>query len=265
MSNKNLSTVATQVIEAYGITATNVINTYRFGGERVIGFIDERFASAVGRSAPTLSNSTRATLIDGQQRVSGFYVKGLHLGTDRAQSVVGVAVDLATKGVSLVATSATRLDRRTNLNALDKLNRVVMPAASLLNSVAVGIEEGSTELVKRVAGASMPAKALATRKLNASKRKAATTRKRITKAAASQVEDAVETGEMIAQTAADQVNEQVNKAVATRKKIVKTAKTATKRVSKAVADTAIDTSNAARRVARKAEKVVETVEATEAA
>ena len=262
MSNKNLSTVATQVIEAYGITATNVINTYRFGGERVIGFIDERFAQAVDRSSALLSNGTRSTLVGGQQRLSGFSVKGLHMGTDRAQSVVGVAVDLATKGVNLVASNATRLDRRTNMRALDKFNLVVMPAASLLNSVAVGIEEGSTELVKRVAGDSMPAKAIATRKLNASKRKAATSRKRITKVAAQQVEDAVETGELIAQSATEQVNEQVNKAVATRKKMVKTAKTATrtatKRVSKAVADTATDTSNAARRVARKAEKVAET-------
>ncbi len=250
MSNKNLSTVATQVIEAYGITATNVINTYRFGGERVIGFIDQRFASAMDRSASALSKGTRSTLVDGQQRVSGFYVKGLHLGTDRAQSVVGVAVDLATKGVSLVASNATRLDRRTNLNALDKLNRVVMPAASLLNSVAAGIEEGSTELVKRVAGQSMPAKAIATRKLNSATRKAATTRKRISKVAAQQMDDAVETGEMIAKTTKKAVNKQVNKAVATRKKMVKTA---TKRVSKAVADTATQTSNAARRVARKAE------------
>lgn len=258
MSNKNLSTVATQVIEAYGITATNVINTYRFGGERVLGFIDERFASAIERSVSALSNSTRSTLIDGQQRVSGFYVKGLHFGTDRAQSAVGVAVDLATKGVNLVASNATRLDRRVNLNALDKLNRVVMPAASLLNSVALGIEEGSTELVKRVAGESMPAKAIATRKLNVAKRKAATSRKRITKLAAQQVEDAVETGELIAQSATEQVNEQVNKVVATRKRVTKTA---TRRVSNAVADTAIDTSNAARRVARKAKKVAEAAEA----
>ena len=38
MSNKNLSTVATEVIAAYGITATNVINSYRYGGERLFGF-----------------------------------------------------------------------------------------------------------------------------------------------------------------------------------------------------------------------------------
>jgi ribosomal protein S20 len=184
------------------------------------------------RSASTHSQRTRSTPINGQQRVRGFCVKGLHVGTHRARSAVGVAVDPATKGVNLVASNATRLDRWTKPNALDKLNRVVMPAAILLNSVAAGIEEGDTDVVKR-----------------------------LTKVAAQQVDDAVETGELIAQTAAEQVNGQVKKAVATRKKIVKTAKaatkTATKRVSKAVADTATDTSNAARRVARKAEKVAE--------
>ena len=242
MSNKNLSTVATQVIEASGMAATNVINTTRFGGERVIGYFDERFASAVTRGASSLGKSTRSTLIDNQQRVSGLYVKGLRLSTDRAQSAVGVAVDLATKGVSLVATNAKRLDSRVNLNALDKLTRVAMPAATLLSSVAERLEEGTTELVKRVAGKSMPAKAVATRKLNAAKRKAAATRRQVTKAASQQVDQAVAARKKITKTA----TQQVNKAVATRKQI-------TKRVSKAVANTATQTSNAARRVARKAE------------
>jgi hypothetical protein len=232
MSNKNLSTVATQVVQAYGITATNVINTTRFGGERVIGFVDQRFASVLNGSASALGQSTRASLIDNQQRVSGFYVKGLRLGTDRAQSAVGVAVDLATKGIDLVATNAKRIERSANVNALDTINRVAMPAATLLVTVAERLEEGSSELVKRVAGKAMPVKAVATRKLNAAKRKAAATRKEVTKAATSQV----------------------NKAMATRKQITKTA---TKRVSKVVADTATQTSNAARRVARKAKSAAQ--------
>jgi hypothetical protein len=231
-SNFLASTIASQVIEAGCITATDGINGTRFGGERVRGFIDQRFGAVMDRSASTLSQGTRSNLGNGQQRVRGFCVKDLYVGTDRAQSAVGVAVDPATKGVSLVASNATRLDHWTKPNALDKLNRVVMPAAAPLNSVAAGIEEGDTDVVKR-----------------------------LTKVAAQQVDDAVETGELIAQGAAEQVNEQVKKAVATHKKSVKTAKaatkTATKRVSKTVADTATDTSNAARRVARKAEEVAE--------
>ncbi len=133
----------------------------------------------------------RSNLIGTQQRVSGYYVKGVHFGTERAQSVVGAAVDLATKGVSIVAANAERFDRAANLNALDTLNRVVLPAAHVVSMVAERIEEGSSKLVRRVAGKPVPAKAVATRKLNAATRKAAATRKRVTKTATKRVSKAV--------------------------------------------------------------------------
>ncbi len=232
MSNKNLSSVATDVIGAYGITATNVINTCRFGGERLVGIVDQRFADTLNRNATVLSKQVRANLIDNQQRVTGYYVKGLQFGTERAQSVVGVAVDLATKSVNIVADNAGRLDASTKLNALNTINRVALPAAIVVSNLAGRIEEGSSELVRRVSGKAMPAKAVAKRKLTATTRKAAANRKKITKAATTQVSDVVA------------------KTTATRKK-------ATRQVSDAVARTATETSNAARRVARKATAVAE--------
>ena len=218
MSTKNLSTVANEVIAAYGVINMNVINAYRFGGERMIGFVDQRFAGAVNRGT-AFTKELRTNLIDSQQRVSAYYVKGLQTGSDRAHSAIGVAVDLASKGVNIVATNAERLDRRTNLNALNKLNRAVMPAANVVVQVVERIEQGSGKLVQRVSGTDMPANAVATRSLNASTRKAAAARKQVTKT------------------------------------VTKAQRTATKRVSKAVAKTATKTSNAARRVARKASSV----------
>ena len=238
MSNKNLSTVATQVIAAYGITATNVINSYRYGGERLVGFVDARFARVVNRGAAALRADLRSNLIGAQQRVTGYYVKGLHLGTDRVQSVVGVAVDLATKGVGLVAEGAVRLDRATDVNALDTLNRMVRPAAQVVSLLAEQIEEGSSALVRRVSGTPVPAKAVATRKLKTTTRKAAAARKRITKAATREVSQAV----------ADTATSASNAA----RRVARKATTTTKRVNKAVTETATQTSNAARRVARKA-------------
>jgi hypothetical protein len=237
MSNKNLSTVATEVIAAYGITATNIVNSYRYGGDRLVGFVDARFASVVNRGAAAL----RSNLIGAQQRVTGYYVKGVHVGTDRVQSIVGVAVDLATKGVGLVAEGAVRLDRAANVNALDTLNRVVRPAAQGVSLVAERIEEGSSALVRLVAGTPVPAKALATRKLKATTRKAAAARKRITKTATREVSQAV----------ADTATSASNAA----RRVARQAKTTTERVNKAVAETATQTSNAARRVARKARTV----------
>lgn len=191
MSSKNLSSIATDVVKTYGITATNVINTYRFGGERIAGFVDQRFADVVNNGASMLRQDLRSNLIGNQQRVSGYYVRGVHFGTDRAQGVVGVAVDLATKGISLVATNAERLDRVANLNALGTLNRVAVPAANVVSLVADRIEAGSSRMVTRVSGKPVPAKAVATRKLNTSTREAAATRKRVTKVATKRVSKVV--------------------------------------------------------------------------
>ncbi len=224
MSNKNLSTVATDVIHAYGITATNVINTTRFGGERMLGYVDQRATQAVKRGASPFNKGIRSDISEGRERVSNVGVKALHLSTNGAQIVVGVAVDLATKGVNLVASNAERLDRAVNLNALGMLSRVAMPAAIVVSQVADRIEAGSSLLVKRVSGNDVPAKAVATRKLNATTRKAAATRKRVTKQAAQTL-----------------------------------VKTPVKRVSKVVAKTATQTSNAARRVARKAKATAASV------
>lgn len=256
MSAKNLSTIANDLIESYGITATKVINAYRFGGERVIGFVDTRLASAVSGVPSAFGKNLRTNLVAGQKRVSSYAVKGLHWGTVGVQRAVGVAVDLATKGVSVMAAGAVRVESAAKLNALDTLNRVVMPAAGLVSQMADKLEGGSSELVKRVAGKAMPAKALATRKLSATTRKAAVARKNITRTAKQQVKQ-------VTRAAQEQVNEvqatrkratrkarvQVNQAVAAGQKLKRTA---TQRVSRAVAETATETSNAARRVARKA-------------
>ena len=238
MSQKNLSTVATDVIAAYGITATTVINTYRFGGERVVGFVDQRCAAVVNRGGAAFRKDLRSNLIDSQQRISSYCVRGVHYGTDQAETAVGVAVDLATKGVSLVASNAEKLERAANVSVLDKLNRVAMPAADLVVKVAERIEEGSSELVKRVSGKDMPAKALATIKLKAATTKASASRKRVTKAVTRKAST------MVAETA----TEASNAARRVSRKIQSTGE----QVVSAVASTATDTSNVARRVARKA-------------
>ena len=256
MTTKNLSTVVADVIQTYGITATNIINAYRFGGERFIGYVDTRIASAVSGVPSAFGTSLRSNLQDGQERVSSISVKGLHLGTDSAQRVVGAAVDLAAKGVSVIATNAVRVERAANLNALDTLNRVAMPAAELVSQVAAKLEQGSSTLVRRISGTAMPAKAVATRKLQASTRDAAATRKQVTRSVKKQVSEvAVAAQEQVNQIAATRkrmtrkATAQVNQAVAATQKIKRSA---TRRVSKAVEEAATGTSNAARRVARKA-------------
>jgi hypothetical protein len=161
MSTKNLSSVATAVIESYGNTAINMINAYRVGGERVIGFVDQRFEAAVNTGAARLSEELRSNLIDTEKRISGYYAKGLQIGTDRAESAVSTAVELANKGVDRIAANAERFDQATKLGALEAINRVVLPAATAMSEVVERIEEGSSQLAKKVAGKPAVVKAAA--------------------------------------------------------------------------------------------------------
>ena len=179
MSNKSLSSVATAVIESYGNTTLNMINAYRTGGERVIGFVDERFEDAVNTGAARLSEELRSNLIDTEKRISGFYAKGLQFGTDRAESAVNSAMELANKGVVRIAANAERFDQATKLGALDMLNRVALPAATAVSGVVAKIEAGSGQLAKKVAGKPAVVR-VATRQARTVKKAVAKTVKRAT-------------------------------------------------------------------------------------
>jgi hypothetical protein len=177
MSTQNLSGVATAVIESYGNTAINMINAYRVGGERVIGFVDQRFEAAVNTGAARLSEELRSNLIDTEKRISGYYAKGLQIGTDRAESAVSTAVELANKGVDRIAANAERFDQATKLGALEMINRVALPAATAMSEVVVRIEEGSSQLAKKVAGKPAVVKAAAKKAKTVKKAVAKTVKK----------------------------------------------------------------------------------------
>lgn len=177
MSKHNLSSVTAAVIDSYGNTAINVIHAYRAGSERVIGFVDQRFASAVNTGAARLSDELRSNLIDTEKRISGYYARGLQIGSDRAESVVGTAVDLANKGVERMAANAERFDQATKFGALEAINRLALPAANAVSEVVVRIEEGSSQLVKRVSGKPAAVKAVATKAKTVKKAVAKTAKK----------------------------------------------------------------------------------------
>lgn len=152
MSTNSLAAVADTVIDAYGQTAKNMIQAYRIGGERVIGYADQRWDAAINAGAARLSEEWRDNLLQTRERISGYYTKGLHFGTDRAETAVSTAVDFAHKGVERLSANAERFDEATKLGAVDAFNRVALPAANALSKVVNRIEEGSNQLLERVAG-----------------------------------------------------------------------------------------------------------------
>ena len=151
-SNASLATVTTALIASYGNTAKNVINAYRVGNERVVGFMDQRWENAVKQTGKRLSVEARDNALAAQKKLSGYYIKGITLTSDSADTAVNKAVELAGKGVQQVAANAARFQKSTGVTTLNKLAVVAVPAAQAVSKVAGKIEQQSDQLVNTVAG-----------------------------------------------------------------------------------------------------------------
>ena len=159
MSTQNLSAVTTDLIETYGNTAKNVINAYRVGNQRVLGFMDQRWESAVTKAGRKLTAEVRGNALSAQKKLSAYYAKGIALSTGGADTAVNKAVELAAKGVQQAAANAARFEKSTGFTALNKLAVAAVPAAQAISKVAVRIEHQSSALVNTVSGKNSGVKA----------------------------------------------------------------------------------------------------------
>ena len=76
-----------------------------------------------------------------------------------------------------IAANAERFDQATKFGALDMINRVALPAATAMSEVVVRIEEGSSQLAKKVAGKPAVVKAAAKKAKTVKKAVAKTVKK----------------------------------------------------------------------------------------
>lgn len=176
MSAKQLSTLTHEVIHSYGNTAKNVVNAYRSGNARAVAFVDQRWTSAVDQFGTRLGTEVRANAVQAQKLIADYYTRGVNLGSDSAEAVIGKAVNLADKGVAQVAANATRFEEATRVQVLSNLATAVLPAARAVSDVAQRLEERSSQLAHRVAGAKATVKRAAPKRRTV--RKAAPVAKR---------------------------------------------------------------------------------------
>jgi hypothetical protein len=177
MASKSLSTVTTELIESYGNTAKNVINAYRVGNERAVGYMDQSWASAVQKAGIRLSAEVRGNAVAAQKRVTGLYANAVTLTSDSADTAVNKAVEFTGKGVLQVAANASRFEKATGMTALNTLAVAAVPAAQAAVGVAAKIEAQSSVLASKVAGSKTNAKVSSTKR--AVVKKAARVRKAV--------------------------------------------------------------------------------------
>ncbi len=152
MSAKNLSTVAVDLIEAYGNTAKNVIDAYRAGGERVVSLMEQRWNAALKQSRSQLTAEVAKNASAAQLAFSVYYTKGLNQTTNGAQQVVSQLVKLAEAGVERVAANASMFEEKTGVTTLNTIAQVTMPGVAALSKMAAQIEQKSAGLASKIAG-----------------------------------------------------------------------------------------------------------------
>ncbi len=152
MSAKNLSTVASDLIESYGNTAKNVIDAYRAGGERVVGLLEQRWNQALKQSRTELTAETAKNATAAQLAFSAYYTKGLNMTTNGAQQVVEQLVKVLEVGVERAAANASLFEEKTGVTALNTLAAATAPGALALSKLAAQIEQKSAELATKIAG-----------------------------------------------------------------------------------------------------------------
>jgi len=152
MTNKNLSTVTTDLIESYGNTARNIIQAYRVGNRRAVHFVDQRWENALLQSASQLRSEVRKNALVAQRTISGIFIKGIDLTSSGADIMVGKAVELAGKGVQQVAENANAFEKRTGVATLNNLAKATVPAVVVVSHLAGKLEQGSSRLANSVAG-----------------------------------------------------------------------------------------------------------------
>lgn len=169
MSKQSLSTVATDLIETYGNTARNVIQAYRAGSDRMVGFLEQRWEHALEQSAPQLSAETQRNARNAQQVFGSYYTRGVDFTSNGAETVVTGFVRLAGQGVQQAAANAHLFQTRTGTQALEQIAQAAVPAVVAVSKIAAQIEQKSGELVERIAGETAAPRATAFRKARARK------------------------------------------------------------------------------------------------
>ena len=152
MTAKNLSTVATDLIESYGNTAKNVIDAYRAGGERAVSLLEQRWTRALKQSRSELTAETAKNAAAAQMAFSAYYSKGLDLTANGATQVLSQLVKALEQGVERVAANASAFEEKTGVTTFNKLAAATAPGALVLSKLASQIEQKSAALASKIAG-----------------------------------------------------------------------------------------------------------------
>jgi hypothetical protein len=151
MSTQTYSSVALDVVGQYQLAGKHLVRAYTTGVDKVARAIDERFAAAVqARELPLVGEAVKSSLIEAQQKVSGFVVGGLRAGSHRVDAANDQLASGVKGGIERLVGAANRIDAALDSKTGDTVALFGLPSAQFSLAVASAIAEGAKRLEERV-------------------------------------------------------------------------------------------------------------------
>ena len=158
MSTQNFSTVATRVVDQYGLAGKLVVGAYRTGAHRVVQGASTRYTAMLNkRSLPLVNDAVKASLLNVQHQVALLVEGGITHGSQRATWAIDRLTDGATGGIRRIASAAARVESALDTQAVSTVGRLTLPAAQMSLKIANIAVAGTQRLSDRVSGKTVAA------------------------------------------------------------------------------------------------------------
>jgi len=151
MSNQSLATAATHVVAQYSAAGKTLNKAYSAAVERLMGNAKTRFASVLeARSIPMVNDQVKSQLVNAQEVLSGFMLKGVQTAYGQADQAIDLIAKRADSAIDKVATTVARVESSFDFVKLDAVRAVNAPVASLATQIADKVAEGAKAVEARL-------------------------------------------------------------------------------------------------------------------
>ena len=151
MSNPSIASAATHVVAQYSAAGKTLNHAYRATVERLLDSAKTRFVSTLeARSLPLVNDQVKSQLVNAQEVLSGFMLKGVQTAYGQADQAIDMIAKGASTGIDKVATTVARVESSFDFVKLDAVRAVNAPVASLATQIADKVAEGAKAVEARL-------------------------------------------------------------------------------------------------------------------
>ncbi|MEJ8849496.1 hypothetical protein [Variovorax rhizosphaerae] len=152
MTNQSITTVANHVVAQYSAAGKTLNKAYRATAVRMLDDAKARLVSALdARSIPMIDDNIKSQLVNAQQVLAGYMLKGVQTAHDQANQAIDTIAKRANSSIESMSSTVARVESSFELGNLDAVRTLNAPIVSLVSQLADKMVEGAKAVEARLA------------------------------------------------------------------------------------------------------------------